>query len=180
MLDEQQTSYIPVDLPKLRAQIIHLLGTLVEEGKITQNERVVIEKRFALNEDARHYRLLEVGKQIGVGRERVRQIQVKAIRRLRHRSPQFVDAINSYLLHVPYPKNGKEYWLTSEGFIASVSSQPLQEDADVDAQHVGQREDTTQDTPIETFLPRLARRKRKKALDVHSIHAYFRQQRPDE
>ena len=178
---EQPEPYPSANLAELRAQIIRLLETLVEQGKITQNERVVIEKRFALNEDARYYRLQEVGKQIGVGRERARQIQEKAIRRLRSRSPQFIDVMNMYLIHVPFPN--KKYWLTSEGFIEPCPSQPLQEDADAGGRQgklpMEQQEDAHPDGSIKAFLPKRGRM-RKKDFDVHSVRAYFQQRRPDE
>jgi len=45
----------------------------------------VLQYRFGL-EDGRSYTLEEVGKCFGVTRERVRQLEAKALRRLRHPS----------------------------------------------------------------------------------------------
>ena len=50
---------------------------------LTQREREVIELRFGLNDDQDHT-LEEVGKKLKVTRERVRQIEERAIRKLRH------------------------------------------------------------------------------------------------
>jgi RNA polymerase primary sigma factor len=52
-------------------------------GNLTQREREVIELRFGLNDDQDHT-LEEVGKKLKVTRERVRQIEERAIRKLRH------------------------------------------------------------------------------------------------
>lgn len=52
---------------------------------LTERERSIIKKRFGLGEDVPHT-LEEVGMEFDVTRERVRQIEVKAIRKLRHPS----------------------------------------------------------------------------------------------
>ncbi|MBI4284432.1 MAG: sigma-70 family RNA polymerase sigma factor, partial [Chloroflexi bacterium] len=61
----------------LREQIDEVLGTL------TPRERRVLQLRFGL-EDRRSRTLEEVGKEFGVTRERIRQIEAKALRKLRH------------------------------------------------------------------------------------------------
>jgi RNA polymerase primary sigma factor len=48
-------------------------------------ERQVLEMRFGLK-DGKDHTLEEVGKQFGVTRERIRQIEAKALRKLRHPS----------------------------------------------------------------------------------------------
>ena len=63
----------------LREQVEDVLATL------TSRERRVLELRFGL-EDGRSRTLEEVGKDFGVSRERIRQIEAKALRKLRHPS----------------------------------------------------------------------------------------------
>ena len=50
---------------------------------LTERERRVLELRFGLK-DGDEYTLEEVGKQYKVTRERIRQIEAKALRKLRH------------------------------------------------------------------------------------------------
>ncbi|MDO4177910.1 MAG: RNA polymerase sigma factor RpoD [Phascolarctobacterium sp.] len=63
----------------LREQLMEVLGGL------TERERKVLELRFGLM-DGRSRTLEEVGKHFGVTRERIRQIEAKALRKLRHPS----------------------------------------------------------------------------------------------
>ena len=63
----------------LREQVEDVLGTLSER------ERRVLQLRFGL-EDGRSRTLEEVGREFGVTRERIRQIEAKALRKLRHPS----------------------------------------------------------------------------------------------
>ncbi len=63
----------------LREQVEDVLGTL------SDRERRVLQLRFGL-EDGRSRTLEEVGREFGVTRERIRQIEAKALRKLRHPS----------------------------------------------------------------------------------------------
>ena len=63
----------------LKEQLDEVLGTL------TEREQKVLKLRFGL-EDGRARTLEEVGKQFDVTRERIRQIEAKALRKLRHPS----------------------------------------------------------------------------------------------
>lgn len=62
-----------------------LLKDHIEEvlGTLNDRERKVLELRFGL-EDGKTRTLEEVGKEFGVTRERIRQIEAKALRKLRH------------------------------------------------------------------------------------------------
>ena len=63
----------------LKEQLIEVLGTLAER------EQKVLRLRFGLD-DGRARTLEEVGKEFNVTRERIRQIEAKALRKLRHPS----------------------------------------------------------------------------------------------
>jgi len=52
---------------------------------LTPRERRVIERRFGLTDDTDET-LTSIGREIGVTRERIRQIEAKALRKLRHPS----------------------------------------------------------------------------------------------
>ncbi|NJN67339.1 MAG: RNA polymerase sigma factor RpoD [Chloroflexaceae bacterium] len=72
----------------LRVQITAALNHL------TDRERQVLEMRYGLS-DGQPHTLEEVGKAFGVTRERVRQIEVKALRKLRH--PRLGKLLKDYL-----------------------------------------------------------------------------------
>ena len=63
----------------LREQLVEVLGTL------TEREQKVLRLRFGLD-DGRARTLEEVGEEFNVTRERIRQIEAKALRKLRHPS----------------------------------------------------------------------------------------------
>ena len=72
----------------LREQLCNILHTL------TPREEQVIKLRFGL-EDGRPRTLEEVGKQFNITRERIRQIEAKALRKLRH--PSRSKTLKDYL-----------------------------------------------------------------------------------
>ena len=73
----------------LKEQLVDVLGTL------TPREEKVLKLRFGI-EDGRSRTLEEVGKEFNVTRERIRQIEAKALRKLRHpsRSKKLKDFLN--------------------------------------------------------------------------------------
>jgi RNA polymerase primary sigma factor len=72
----------------LREQVEQVLDTL------TEREREVLYMRYGL-QDGRNRTLEDVGRQIGVTRERIRQIEAKALRKLRH--PSRANMLRDYL-----------------------------------------------------------------------------------
>lgn len=88
---EDRLAPSPVELATqqmLREQIDDVLGSL------TGRERRVLQLRFGL-EDGRARTLEEVGQYFGVTRERIRQIEAKALRKLRH--PRRSRKLKDYL-----------------------------------------------------------------------------------
>ncbi|MCL2474655.1 MAG: RNA polymerase sigma factor RpoD [Chloroflexi bacterium] len=89
---EDQNALAPPDAASrqlLKEQIYNVLSSL------TSRERRVLQLRFGL-EDGRSRTLEEVGKEFNVTRERIRQIEAKALRKLRHpsRSRQLKDYLD--------------------------------------------------------------------------------------
>ena len=80
--DEQAENYL------LKEQLNEVLETL------TDREKRILELRFGI-EDGRPRTLEEVGKEFGVTRERIRQIEAKALRKLRH--PSRSEKLRDYL-----------------------------------------------------------------------------------
>jgi RNA polymerase primary sigma factor len=62
--------------------------------KLTERERRIVVLRFGL-EDGRFRTLEEVGREFGITRERIRQIEAKALRKLRH--PSYSRKLRGYL-----------------------------------------------------------------------------------
>jgi RNA polymerase primary sigma factor len=73
-----------------------LLKERLEEvlASLTERERLVLELRFGLG-DGNPYTLAEVGKQLDVSRERIRQIQARAMRKIRH--PTRIRQLHGFL-----------------------------------------------------------------------------------
>ncbi|MDP9365875.1 MAG: RNA polymerase sigma factor RpoD [Chloroflexota bacterium] len=88
---EDDTMPQPLELASqelLKSQI----GDALE--KLTERERKIIVLRFGL-EDGRFRTLEEVGREFGITRERIRQIEAKALRKLRH--PSYSRKLRGYL-----------------------------------------------------------------------------------
>jgi len=86
--DEASSPELSANFELLREQLQEVLGTL------NPREQKVLEMRFGLK-DGRNRTLEEVGKQFGVTRERIRQIEAKALRKLRH--PSRAKKLRDYL-----------------------------------------------------------------------------------
>jgi len=83
-------------IPPDQAAAASLLRTQIEEvlQKLPERERKIIQLRYGLN-DGRYRTLEEVGVEFGITRERVRQIEAVALRRLRH--PYLGKELRGYL-----------------------------------------------------------------------------------
>ncbi len=76
---ESESPYEAVQSRELSHRVTEVLSTL------TEREEKIIRLRFGIGEKA-EYTLEEIGKQFNVSRERIRQIEKKALNRLRHSS----------------------------------------------------------------------------------------------
>ena len=88
---EDETLPAPLDMASqqlLKSQI----GDSLQ--KLTDRERRIIQLRYGL-EDGRYRTLEEVGREFGITRERIRQIEAKALRKLRH--PNYSRKLCGYL-----------------------------------------------------------------------------------
>lgn len=77
--NESQSPYDMVQTRELAGRVTEILSTLSER------EEKIIRLRFGIGEKA-EYTLEEIGKRFNVSRERIRQIEKKALNRLRHSS----------------------------------------------------------------------------------------------
>lgn len=88
---EDERSMAPLDSASqhmLRDQINSVLE------KLPERERKIIQLRFGL-QDGRYRTLEEVGREFGITRERIRQIEARVLRKLRH--PSYGRKLRSYL-----------------------------------------------------------------------------------
>jgi RNA polymerase primary sigma factor len=88
---EDESMPAPIEIAAqqlLKAQIGEALS------KLTERERKIILLRFGI-EDGRFRTLEEVGREFGITRERIRQIEAKALRKLRH--PSYSRKLRGYL-----------------------------------------------------------------------------------
>ena len=88
---EDESMPAPIEIAAqqlLKSQISEALS------KLTDRERKIILLRFGI-EDGRFRTLEEVGREFGITRERIRQIEAKALRKLRH--PSYSRKLRGYL-----------------------------------------------------------------------------------
>ncbi|WP_308420364.1 RNA polymerase sigma factor [Egicoccus halophilus] len=90
-LIEDANAIVPVEAAAYLLLQQHLASVLDE---LSVRERTVIERRFGLH-DAQPQTLEQVGAELGLTRERIRQIEAKALAKLRH--PALADALEGYL-----------------------------------------------------------------------------------
>lgn len=111
-VDNELEDIVPTSLTNLEDEIIdeslpEIVKSLFETANLTKNEKTVIIYRFGFNKDKR-LTLEMIGKILGVTRERVRQIEAKALRKLRNTSN-----ISELAVYMDYPDqaldNIKEY-----------------------------------------------------------------------
>ncbi len=88
---EDNTSASPAEKAETKMLKEHLLEVL---SSLTPRENEVIRKRYGLD-DARPKTLEEVGREFNVTRERIRQIEAKALRKLRH--PNRTKKLKDYI-----------------------------------------------------------------------------------
>jgi DNA-directed RNA polymerase sigma subunit (sigma70/sigma32) len=74
-----------------------VFDTFRESGRLTPREERVLCMRFGIDMDSDHT-VEEVGRQFSVARERIRQIEAKALRKLKHprRSRILRDALDGH------------------------------------------------------------------------------------
>ena len=88
---EDERALAPIDTASQQLMREQIDGVL---ARLPERERKIIQLRYGLN-DGRYRTLEEVGKEFGITRERIRQIESKVLKKLRH--PSFGQTLRSYL-----------------------------------------------------------------------------------
>jgi RNA polymerase primary sigma factor len=89
---EDRTSVSPMD-SVMKQDLKEQINNVLEQ--LSDRERAVIKMRFGLLDDESDRTLEEIGKELSVTRERVRQIESSAIKKLKH--PKVGRALKSYI-----------------------------------------------------------------------------------
>jgi len=77
----------PFDRVQSGFDVLKLQALMTAVGTLTDRQKTVVQLRYGLD-GARVHTLREIGDQLGISRERVRQIEMQALERLRHRLPK--------------------------------------------------------------------------------------------
>ncbi len=88
---EDERALAPIDTAAQQLMREQIEGVL---ARLPERERKIIQLRYGLN-DGRYRTLEEVGKEFGITRERIRQIESKVLKKLRH--PSYGRTLRSYL-----------------------------------------------------------------------------------
>ena len=88
---EDERALAPIDTASQQLMREQIDGVL---ARLPERERKIIQLRYGLN-DGRYRTLEEVGKEFGITRERIRQIESKVLKKLRH--PSYGRTLRSYL-----------------------------------------------------------------------------------
>ncbi len=88
---EDERALAPIDTASQQLMREQIEGVL---ARLPERERKIIQLRYGLN-DGRYRTLEEVGKEFGITRERIRQIESKVLKKLRH--PSYGRTLRSYL-----------------------------------------------------------------------------------
>ncbi len=89
---EDQEAEVPADMA-IQELLVEAVGEVLEE--LSEREQEIVRLRFGLNAQGRARTLEEVGRELGVTRERIRQIESKTLAKLRH--PQHSARLRDYL-----------------------------------------------------------------------------------
>lgn len=88
---EDERTLAPIDTAAQQLMREQIDGVL---ARLPERERKIIQLRYGLN-DGRYRTLEEVGREFGITRERIRQIESKVLKKLRH--PSYGRTLRSYL-----------------------------------------------------------------------------------
>ena len=84
----------------LKQAMIQLLITLAKASEAGQRQAIVVGLRFGINEKNRQYTLEEIGHELNLTRERIRQIEEKGLRKiwqLLNKNPELKQSLAEFL-----------------------------------------------------------------------------------